>query len=260
MAIVNRPIKEIAGLSSIIVNYMMFVMNNKTELLVVGGLLLVLGGCVSDNDFAAVHAQVHQLNSQVEQLRKGLAVTQEELSAIKKQRVVRLPVGSPSKIEARESSISLEDSLYMTAVSAYRDGDLQTAIDDFEQFNSNYPNSIYHERVLYYLGQAHYTARNYNRAAQVLAELVYQNHSLVNERQAIELLKQVYQGQGNRAGLARLQKYLTARQTAQSGETQGTNGHLTTAQPTPGNVPIGGRYRQTVPIDNNRPVRPVIID
>lgn len=172
-----------------------------------------LSGCVSSSDFASMQSQVRTLNQKIGQLERDLDQTQTTLDAVKGQRMVRLPTGAPTTTEARRNNpptyvVSAQDRAFESAVSQYKSGDLQAAMQTFSQFNQRYPNAKQHNEALFYLGQAGYTARDYPRARQALETLVYQSPNGRTNSKAIDLLKRVYHGEGNAAGNTRLADFL----------------------------------------------------
>ncbi len=157
----------------------------------------LLGGCVSNSDFSALQSRVNRLNAKVSTMENQMATLQQELVVVKGQRVVRLPTGAPTKTRARNTekpnyAMSEEQQLFNRAMTMYQSGDAQAAIAQFERFNTIHPNSKHHNDVLYYIGNASYAIRDYNRAQQVLEELVYQTPMEQVNPKAIALLEKVY--------------------------------------------------------------------
>ncbi|MGY0398372.1 MAG: outer membrane protein assembly factor BamD [Ostreibacterium sp.] len=180
---------------------------------ILGFAIIILGGCVSDSDLMVIQSQMTVLNSKVDTIQKKFDSLQNELNFVKKQRVIRLPTGAPTKNQARNTTkptyiITVEESHFNAAKSAYQSGDAQSAIRAFEQFNTTYPNSKYHSDVLYNLGEANYTVRDYQRAQEVLEELIYQTPSSKSNPKALGLLRKVYQAQGENAKIAKLQDFI----------------------------------------------------
>lgn len=168
--------------------------------------LLWLAGCASDSQLEALTSRVHSMESQLSSLKN-------ELASVKAQRVVRLPTGAPLKTRERSSASPAfqavdEDSQFQSAVGTYKSGDVDAAINQFEQFNNTYPNARHHAEVLFYLGQANYTIRDYPRAQLVLEELIYQTPNNQVNPQALDLLRRVYQAQGKTAKLSELDGFL----------------------------------------------------
>lgn len=177
----------------------------------------LLTGCVSSSDFAVVQSQVNRLNAQVTTMESTVATLQEELAVVKGQRVVRLPTGAPTVTRARSTqqpdyAISEEQKLFESAVGLYKSGNAQAAIQQFERFNTIHPNSRYHSEVLYYLGDASYTMRDYNRAQSVLEELVYQTPMDKVNPKAVDLLGKVYQARGESAKIQELKSFVQSLQ------------------------------------------------
>lgn len=204
---------------------------------------LALGGCVSGSDFAQVQSEVSSLRGQVSQLETQVNVLQEELSVVKGQRVVRLPTGAPLQTRPRKSTPpayqqprvsdaqttqtaavnpvpatatttaaepapTSEEGQYNAAIQTYRSGNAKAAIGQLEQFNADYPNSRYQSDVLYYLGEANYTVRDFSRAQAVLEELVYQTPLTEINPKAPDLLRKVYQAKGQSAKVSELNRHL----------------------------------------------------
>ncbi len=173
----------------------------------------VLGGCVSNDDLSGLQSQVSRLDSQVASLKSTVSVLQNELAVVKGQRVVRLPTGAPTKTRKRSAeqpsyAVSDEQKQLDSAIAMYKSGDIKSAVSQLEQFNVNYPNSKHHGDVLYYLGSAYYTLRDYNRAQQVLEELVYQSPMNQVSPKALALLEKVYSASGNTNKLKELKGFM----------------------------------------------------
>ncbi len=63
----------------------------------------VLGGCVSDSEFATMRSRVGTLNNKVNTLENDLVSVKEELAVVKGQRVIRLPTGAPTETQNRRA-------------------------------------------------------------------------------------------------------------------------------------------------------------
>lgn len=195
--------------------------HNTHKATIVALLATLVSGCVSDADFAALNSQVNTLTAKNNSLQNELTTVKKELAAVKEQRVVRLPTGAPTQTKARSTTPpaytqSEDERLFNEAVKTYRSGDVQTAVQQLEQFNSRYPNAKQHTQVLFYLGQANYTMRDYNRAQQVLEELVYQTPPNSLSNKAANLLLRVYQAQNNSAKVNELNSFIQYQQVPQT--------------------------------------------
>lgn len=172
-------------------------------------LSVLLGGCVSSSDFAATQLQVSELTQKVSTLEAHVENLQQ---AVKGQRVVRLPTGSPTRTIQRKASPvaanSPAENSYQSAAQLYDSGDMPAATNAFEQFNQTYPNSPRRADALFYLGQAYYAQRRYNEAMLPLESLVYQTPGQQVSPKAITLLKRLYQLSGHQAKVNELDSFM----------------------------------------------------
>ncbi len=176
------------------------------------GMATLLSACVSGSDFAHLQSQVTQLDAKLRTAENQLQVLQKELTVVKGQRVVRLPTGAPTTTRRRSSqqpdyAMSEQERLFNTALNHYKGGNIQSAIQQFEQFAGQYPNDKHYAQALYYLGEANYTLRQYDKAQQVLEVLVYQTPSAEVSPGAVALLEKVYRGKGDNTKLSELNNF-----------------------------------------------------
>lgn len=188
-------------------------MMKKHLLLILVGTIL-LGGCASSR----LETQVVDLSRKVNSLERELNQTKAELASIRDKRTVRLPTGAPTTTQARSNkppayTLSPEEKAYEAALSQYKSGDAQGAVDAFSNFLQRYPNAKQRDAALFNLGQAAYTVRDYPRARQALETLVYQPQSGTSNSKAVQLLQRVYRAEGNSAGDNYLGEYLQSLQT-----------------------------------------------
>lgn len=174
-------------------------MTNRNLLLIPAALLM--GGCVSNSDFATAQNEIRTLNAKMATMQTEMSQLQNELATVKGQRLIRLPTGAPTKTEARKPTrpvyaTSEADRLFNAAVEQYQSGDAQGAAVKFEQFVRQQPNAKQRPEALFYLGQAYYTVRNYAQAELALEALVIQTPAATPNAKAVDLLKKVYQAQG----------------------------------------------------------------
>ncbi len=168
-------------------------------------LLLIMGtglvGCVSSSDFSTLQSQVIGLNAKVNSLETQVSGLRK---ALKEQRVVRLPTGAPTQVRSRmtvqKPSDNASDSSSATqldkALTTYQQGDIESAVQQLNDFVSQNPAPVYRNKALFYLGEANYSLRQYGAAEQALETLVYQNGGELPSSEALELLGKVYQAQG----------------------------------------------------------------
>lgn len=180
----------------------------KTKLLIITT-VTGLGGCVSNSDLQALQTQVNQVNAQLTTLQSQVQTLQQELTVVKGQRVVRLPTGAPTATRERQlpsnpAMLSEEQRLFDAALADYKGGNVQAAIRQFEQVASRYPDSKPYAEALYYLGEANYTLRDYQRAQYALELLVYQTPNQQIDPKAIDLLEKIYRTRGDDAKLKEL--------------------------------------------------------
>ncbi len=172
----------------------------------------LLAGCVSDDDLVRVQSQVNQLNAQLRASENELQSVKQELAVVKGQRVVRLPTGAPTETRERNTErpgyeLPEQERLYNSAIKSYKSGNVSSAIKQFEQFAQQYPDDKNYTNVLYYLSEANYTLRHYDKAQSVLEGLVYQTPSDKLNLNAIALLEKVYQAVGNQEKLEELNTF-----------------------------------------------------
>lgn len=202
--------------------------------------MLLLTGCVSNNEVNYLTTQVSRLNSKVSLLENDLTVIKQEMTALKEKRMVRLPTGAPTVIEPRRRSTAYEspqpsvvsesapkaiketnsatDSTttvatnerddYRLAMLAHQNGDSDRALNLLNAFLDRYPHSAYRPNALLALGHINYQLRRYLVAERPLETLLRSSpqNSLANR--AAVLLKQVYLAQGKQAQLYELEDYL----------------------------------------------------
>ncbi len=184
-------------------------MNKKILVL---GVIGLLSGCVSDDDFARVQSQVNRLNTQLQVNRNELQLIKKELAVVKGQRVIRLPTGAPTETRQRRTERpnyekSESDRLYESAEQNYKSGNVSTAIQQFQEFAKQYQNDKNYMNALYLLSEANYTMRRYEQAQNILEVLVYQTPVNNLNLNAVTLLGKVYQAQGNKKKLEELNNF-----------------------------------------------------
>lgn len=180
---------------------------------IICGLLPVavfVSGCVSNDDMVAMQSKIDALNAQVSVMKTEMSGLQNELAVVKGQRLIRLPTGAPTKTEPRKpiDSTTAADQAFNHAFEQYRSGDIAGSITSFNQFYTRYPNHEKRPQVLFYLGQAHYTQRDYSQAQSALETLIYQTPLNKVDSKAAELLKRVYQSQRQQDKIAELDRFL----------------------------------------------------
>ncbi len=236
----------------------------KKQFVVMTTTALLLTGCVvSERDFYTVQSQVSRLEhkigsleSEVNRSNAELVQTKDELAKVKKQRVIHLPTGAPTTTREREANASEEAQQLNAAIKQYKAGDINGALSSFQRFNQRYPQSIYHEKALFYQGQVAYTARDFAGAKAVLEPLVFQANNGKVDPSVIRLLKMVYAAQSDTASEAKLNAHLqtlaqkNAAQSAQGEPRTPASGGTSAATANPAARPAPQQP------DASRPVRP----
>lgn len=170
--------------------------------------ILLLVGCSSDYDYLV--SQNRELFSKVNSMQTQLAEIEAKVAVIEGRKFVQLPTGSPTVPESRTKTTAVDDETmtFNSALQAYKSGDIGEAISQFEGFNSRYPNSEKRADVLYYMGEAYYSQRQFVRAQELLEALVYQYPQNKVNPNAVPQLKRIYQAQGNSDKIAELDNFM----------------------------------------------------
>lgn len=139
-----------------------------------------------------------------------MAEMQAKISMIEGRKFVQLPTGSPTVPETRTAtqSVDAETVAFNSAYQAYKSGDIGEAISQFEGFNSRYPNSEKRADVLYYMGEAYYTQRQFVRSQELLEALVYQYPQNKVNPNAVPQLKRIYEAEGNTEKMTELDSFM----------------------------------------------------
>ncbi len=187
--------------------------------------VVFLTGCSGDYDYLV--GQNKQLSEKINTIQQQVSKMQAEIGILKERKFVKLPTGAPTVPERRDSGSSnsslgtpvtaptqtatnnSEATLFNEALAAYKSGDVGEAIAQFEGFNARYPNSERRADVLYYMGEAYYSQRQFSRSQELLEALVYQYPQSKVHPQAVPQLKRIYQTTGKSTKMAELDDFLS---------------------------------------------------
>lgn len=187
----------------------------KTKIIVAALPVLLLSGCANTDYLIEKN---NELTSQVNSLQNQLSEVQAKIAVLEDRKFVQLPTGSPTVPETRQQTQAVDEEtrLYNNALQAYKSGDVGEAISQFEGFNSRFPNSEKRADVLYYMGEAYYTQRQFVRSQELLEALVYQYPQSKINPNAVPQLKRIYQAQGNAEKVAELDSFMDRMNQTQS--------------------------------------------
>ena len=119
----------------------------------------------------AVEADLRSLHGQIEELQNGsdaMRKQQRDLySDLEKRITAAGPAGTdmPPGTQAGTAMAGGEQAAYTQAFDALKSANYAGAISGFQQFLSAYPSSELADNAQYWLGEAHYVTRDYDRAA-----------------------------------------------------------------------------------------------
>jgi tol-pal system protein YbgF len=135
----------------------------------------------SQNEVANTRRQLLELTTQLEQLRREVATLRgdnerllHELNAIKRQTDERLKPLEPALVSMdglEFKALPEESQAFDAAMTALRASQFGRAAELFAQMRGRFPNSGYMGHVLYWEGNAHYAARQYQPAVQSFDQL-----------------------------------------------------------------------------------------
>jgi len=115
-----------------------------------------------ERDLRALHGQIEELQNNNDALRKQ----QRDLYSDLEKRLSAVPASGGGGGISVGAQVAGEQAAYTQAFDALKAANYPTAIAGFGQFLSSYPTSELAENAQYWLGEAYYVTRDYEKAAQ----------------------------------------------------------------------------------------------
>ncbi|MFH1176407.1 MAG: tol-pal system protein YbgF [Acidobacteriota bacterium] len=155
---------------------------------------------------ADIRVQLEQLRDQLETLQSNLDATNQRLEALSNELAAtreRLAGGPPATIAAPPGEGAAGQSaappgsattqpsepaqLYGSAYEDYLRGSYDLAIQGFAEYRKRYPETDLDDNSLYWVGECHYSKREFPQAIEAFTELL--NHYKASDKAAAALLK-----------------------------------------------------------------------